>query len=114
MIAVIADIPPSLNRFAGRKNAWEYREQKQIWKELVYYAVLPVRPAKPYEKSVVTITYHFKDKRRRDPDNFSGKMIMDGLTAAKVISDDSFSNIELHLAGVYDGKNQTVIDVKEV
>lgn len=97
----IFDIPPSLNHFAGRKNDREYQEQKRVWKELAYYACMP-KPKEPMNKAIVTLTYYFKDKRRHDPDNYAGKMIMDGLTAAGVIKDDSFDCVELRLRGDYD------------
>lgn len=101
---IIPLIPPSLNRFAGRKNEWEYRELKQEWKQTVmwYSAAAGYRqPAAP-ERALIEITYFFPDKRGRDPDNYSGKMILDGLTAAGLIKDDSFDRIVLKLRGETD------------
>ena len=96
MRIVIDEIPPSLNRFAGRMNVWEYRAAKERWKQLV------------------EITYYGPDKRRRDPDNYAGKLILDGLTARGVIEDDSFNNIELILRGGYDKNNpRTEIEIME-
>lgn len=83
MKIVIPEIPPSLNRYAGRKNEWEYRKQKQYWKDLICYSTK--RPHKPIEKARVKITYYFKTKVRHDPDNYAGKMLLDGLTAAGII-----------------------------
>jgi Holliday junction resolvase RusA-like endonuclease len=103
MTITIPEIPPSLNRFAGRKNEWEYRALKQRWKDMVYLAC--VGKGRFDNKVVITITYYFPDRRRRDPDNFQGKMIMDGLTAAGVIRDDSFDCIELRLRGGDDKAN---------
>lgn len=115
MQIIIDDIPPSLNRFAGRQNAWEYREYKETWTELVALKSRRSRPQRPFNKSVVTITYRFPDKRRRDPDNYCGKMILDGLTAAGIISDDSFHHIELRLRAEREtGKKRTTIEVEEV
>lgn len=112
MRIVIDEIPPSLNRFAGRMNVWEYRAAKERWKQLVC-AVCP-NPEKAYEKAIVEITYYFPDKRRRDPDNYAGKLILDGLTARGVIEDDSFNNIELILRGGYDKNNpRTEIEIME-
>lgn len=113
MKLIIDQIPPSLNEFAGRKNHWQYRELKQEWTTLVAYNCK--RPKKPIEKAVVTITYFFKTRVRHDPDNYNGKMILDGLTAAGVLKDDSFDCIELVLRGGYDKKNpRTEIEVVEV
>lgn len=113
MIFVVDQIPPSLNKFAGRKNEWEYRKQKQYWKDLICYTCR--RPNKPIEKAVVTITYFFRTRVRHDPDNYNGKMILDGLTAAGVLKDDSFDCIKLVLCGGYDKKNpRTEIEIVEV
>ena len=43
---VIEAIPPSNNRFMGRKNIWEYRAEKEKWDMLVLYRCIP-RPQKP-------------------------------------------------------------------
>ena len=60
------------------------------------------------------MTYYFPDKRRRDSDNFSGKMILDGLTRAGIIEDDSFDHVRLVLCGGYDKENpRTEIEVEE-
>jgi len=115
---IIPEIPPSNNKFMGRgsKNyqAFTYQEEKQKWAWLVQ-AAIKKKLVKPIEKAVVNITYYFPDKRRRDPDNYSGKFILDGLTKAGIIKDDSFDNIELVLAGRVDRENpRTEIIVKEV
>lgn len=113
MTYTIHRIPPSLNEFAGRRNDREYQEQKRFWKELVMWSCTPW-PKKPIERAIVTITYYFPTRGRRDPDNYNGKMILDGLTAAKIIKDDSFQCIDLILKGDYDKKNpRTEICVEE-
>lgn len=111
---VIPEIPPSNNRYAGRQNCWEYRAEKQRWKLLVRQAVGRKIPPKPLSCAKVTLIYHFKDNRRRDPDNYSGKMILDGLTAARIIADDSFFCINLQLRAVYDKSGITEIIVEEM
>lgn len=86
-----------------------------MWEWLVRQSVGKDKPKKPLKKSIVTLTYYFKTRHRRDPDNYSGKFILDGLVKAKVIEDDSFNNIELQLNGKYDKDNpRTEIEVKEV
>lgn len=107
----IPRIPPSLNRFAGRKNHWEYRNQKQQWKDLVVL-LCRKKPGMPYSRAVVTITYYFPDRTRRDPDNYNGKMILDGLVVAGIIRDDSFKCVRLVLRGEYDKQNpRTEIEI---
>jgi len=110
----IPAIPPSLNKFAGRQNVHAYRRQKQEWKDMVKLLCRPV-PAQPLERAIVTLTYYFPTRARRDSDNYAGKMILDGLTAAGIIADDSFNCIELVLRGEYDKANpRTEITVTEV
>jgi Holliday junction resolvase RusA-like endonuclease len=101
---IIPAIPPSLNKFAGRNNVDEYRTLKDQWKTLVIACCSP-RPKEPLSGVTVTITYYFLTRGRRDPDNYAGKMILDGLTAAGVIKDDSFDCISLVLRGDYDKQN---------
>ena len=109
---IIPQIPPSLNKYAGRKNVWEYRQDKQYWKEQV--CLHSKRPKAPYEKAIVIITYFFGSKRRHDPDNYNGKMLLDGLTEAGIIIDDSFDCIGLTIKGGYDKENpRTEIQVIE-
>lgn len=85
----------------------QYQEEKQKWEWLVKSAIGKNKPKK-MDKAIVSITYYFKDRRRRDPDNYSGKFILDGLVRAGVLEDDSFSNIDLILKGKYDKKNPRV------
>ena len=90
-------VPPSMNRFNGRANTWEYRKLKEAWTNAAAWAARAAGAgrAPPPEKALVIITYHFPDKRRRDPDNYSGKLLLDGLTKAGAIHDDDFGHIDL-------------------
>lgn len=101
MKIVIPEIPPSNNKFIGKNKAWEYRKIKQAWYWIVLSA-LPSRLKKPMEKAVVHITYYFPDRRRRDPDNYAGKMLLDPLVQLGIIKDDSFGHIRLVLDGACD------------
>ena len=110
----LSDIPPSNNRFIGRENRWEYQAVKKRWAQLIALTCRP-KPPKPLKSAVVRITYHFPDKRRRDPDNYSGKMILDGLVRAGIIADDSFTAIDLQLTATFGGQDKgcTVVDIAE-
>lgn len=115
---VIPEIPPSNNKYMGRgsvrSQAFAYQDEKQRWAWLVRAAVKK-KPKKPLQKAKVKITYFFPDRRRRDPDNYSGKFILDGLTGAGVIEDDSFGNIRLELRGEHDKNNpRTEIELEEI
>lgn len=107
----IDEIPPSSNKFNGRKNIWEYRNEKKRWEQLVRLKCRP-KPDKPFENATVKLTYYFKTRTRHDPDNYSGKFILDGLVRAGILKDDSFVNIKLELAGLVDKDNpRTEIEV---
>ena len=86
---IIPDIPPSINKFIGRTNIWEYQKAKKEWIALCTYLR---KPPKPIEKASVTITFYFKDKRRHDADNYQ-KFLLDGLVKAGIIVDDDFEHI---------------------
>ena len=61
------------------------------------------------------IKYYFKTKHRRDPDNYSGKMLLDPLVREGILVDDSFDVVTLLLSAECDKDNpRTEIDVKEV
>lgn len=99
--------PHSLNKYMGRKNEWEYRNEKTIWTRAVLYAAKAAkdRPAQPLEKAEVRIDYFFRTTVRHDADNYCGKFLLDGLTKARVIADDDFSHISLTVQGHVDSKN---------
>lgn len=110
-------VPPSLNRFAGRENSNEYRHEKKQWTDAVIWTVrgCKERPERPYDKAHVEIMYYFPNRNRHDPDNYAGKFLLDGLTRAGVIRDDSFDCITLAVGGGYDrAEPRTVIVVREV
>lgn len=111
---LIPEVPPSNNKFIGRNVRWEYQEEKKRWATLIGVYCRP-RPKAPLHKAVVKIKYLFPDGRRRDPDNYSGKMILDGLSTARIIEDDSFNNITLVLEAEFKQKPcGTVIEITEV
>lgn len=112
---VLPGVPPSINRFAGRTNAWEYRAAKKHWTEAVAWAARAQRPHEPYQRARVEILYYFPDRRRHDADNYAGKFLLDGLTHAGIIVDDDFSHIQLGVAGAVDAREpRTVITVTEM
>lgn len=114
MKIIINEIPPSNNKFIGRNARWQYQEEKQKWHWLIKNAIKD-KPTEPYEKAVVEITYFFKDQRRRDPDNYSGKMLLDPLVREGILQDDSFNNIELILKAYVDKADpRTEIEILEV
>lgn len=116
MKITLSGIPPSLNRFAGRENTWQYREEKKHWTDAVMWMAKSAkgRPKQPFEKAVVMITYYFSDRRRHDADNYAGKFLLDGLTKAGIIVDDDLQHISTIIRGDYDRENpRTEISVEE-
>lgn len=117
MTVTIPGVPPSLNKFAGRENTWEYRENKKKWTWAVKAVCMANkdRPKKPYPKAVVEITYFFQDQRRHDADNYAGKFLLDGLTQAGVIVDDDLKHISTTIVGDYDKERpRTQIFIKKI
>lgn len=103
--------PPSINKYIGRKNVWEYRADKEEWKNLCVLFCKP-KPKTPPSFAEVTLTFYFKDRRRHDADNYQ-KMILDGLVSAGVIQDDDFDHCVVKCVGGYDKKNpRTEIEIK--
>lgn len=115
MKIVVYDIPPSNNKYMGNSHNFNiYRREKERWHWLIKAAVKE-KPKEPYKKTEIHISYFFPDKRRRDPDNYAGKMILDPLVKEGILKDDSFSNIRLVLTGNYDKLNtRTEIEIKEI
>lgn len=96
-------IPPSINKYIGRNNVYEYRREKAKWKSTVSIFCRP-RPKEPIKKARMTIVFYFPDNRGRDYDNYL-KMLLDGLTGAGIIADDNFKTVpELVLSGTVDRK----------
>ena len=113
---IINDIPPSNNQYMGNSNSFrKYSKEKEKWHWLIK-AALRHKPINPLDKAIVKITYFFKDNRRHDPDNYSGKFILDPLVKEGVICDDSFKVISLKLeqGGVDKNNPRTEIEVIEI
>jgi len=117
MKIIVNEIPPSNNKYMGNSHNFnEYRRSKERWHWLIKVAMCNVqKPRKPLEKAIVNITYYFKDKRRRDPDNYSGKMLLDPLVREGILTDDSFDVVTLVLDGKVDNQNpRTEIEIRSV
>lgn len=100
---VLPFIPPTINKYIGRSNIFEYQNDKKK----VHNAIRLVTVGKNYNinKCKMIITYYFKDKRRRDTMNYD-KMLMDGLVEANIITDDNYNVItEFTTKGGYDKDN---------
>ncbi|MFZ5688653.1 MAG: RusA family crossover junction endodeoxyribonuclease [Bacillota bacterium] len=96
---ILPGIPPTANTYLGNSHHHKiYQTAKKEWENAVVWAVKTAGwRGEPLRKARVELIYHFPDHRRRDPDNYSGKFILDGLKKAGVLVDDSFSNVQLVL-----------------
>ena len=106
MKITINAIPPTINKYIGRTNIWEYQADKKKIHNLIKLSTIGLNPR--YEKCKMKITYYFKDKRRHDPSNYD-KMLLDGLVEANIIVDDNYDVIqEFTTIGKYDKENPRV------
>lgn len=115
MKITVHDIPPSNNRYLGNSHNFNaYRREKERWHWLIR-AAIKTKPKEPYIRAKVRITYYFPDRRRRDPDNYSGKFILDPLVREGILKDDSFTCAVLELRAEVDkGNPRTEIEVEEI
>ena len=113
MKIVLPLIPPTINKYIGRTNIWEYQKDKKVIHKAMRLLTIGNNPK--IDKCNITITYYFKDKRRHDPSNYD-KMILDGLVEAEIITDDSYEVIErFTTVGGYDKENpRTEIEIERV
>jgi transcriptional regulator with XRE-family HTH domain len=74
------------------------------------------KPARPYEKAHITITWVAKDKRRRDVDNLfaSMKASIDGLVAVGLLADDDAMHVGYTLRYERGTRDNTIIEVEEI
>ena len=78
------------------------------------------RPPKdwPPYRAEVELTFHFPDRRRRDPDNYTAgcKALLDALVVNGLLADDSFDHISLKVRkGQVDPENpRTEVAIREV
>lgn len=116
----IPHVPPSNNEYMGQGNKKaqivDYQTDKKIWVQelqLLRNNLIHRKKMKlpfPLREATVVTVYHFKNKIRRDPDNYSGKMIHDALVETGFLVDDSFKQVDpFPLAEFGCGQQRTVI-----
>ena len=113
MKIILKTIPPTINKYIGRTNIWQYHNDKKKIHQEIKLQTIGINPR--YTKCKMTITYYFKDKRRHDPGNYD-KMLLDGLVEANIIEDDNYEVItEYTTIGKVDRGNPRVeIEIEEV
>jgi crossover junction endodeoxyribonuclease RusA len=97
-------IPPGQNRLTrvGPTGWRQAASWKRRWEQIAWAAIHEARATGAWDgavcdPAVVRIRFHFPDRRRRDPDNYTGavKLFLDPFVRAGVITDDSFGHIAL-------------------
>lgn len=90
---------------------------KQDWKEYIVWLVEQCGYTDlGINKCEITCKFYMPTKRRADPDNYSPKFVMDGLTEAAVIVDDDYSHCNpLVIELAYDKDNTRMeIHIKDL
>lgn len=113
MKIILNTIPPTINKYIGRTNIWEYQKEKKLIHQAIRMQTIGINPR--ITKCKMKITYYFKDKRKHDPSNYD-KMLLDGLVEANIIEDDNYDVIkEFTTIGKVDRGNPRVeIEIEEV
>ncbi len=90
-----------------------YAAKRDAKDEAIALVLEQGKPAAPYAKAHIIITWLSKDKRRRDPDNLfaSMKAYVDGLVEAGLIADDSAKNVSYTIRYELSDKDNTIIEV---
>ncbi|QEK12605.1 hypothetical protein FQB35_09850 [Crassaminicella thermophila] len=102
---IIPDIPPSNNKYMGRGSTYTqaFSVSSRKRKKMAVGNRLASPRTKKWAQNPLKKgrgrNYLFlqKTKRRRDPDNYSGKFILDSLVRAGVLQDDSFWKYRINL-----------------
>lgn len=106
-VLTVPGTPPSLNEFM-RLHHHTRNDVAKMWYDIVSYSAGKHRH-KRYNKVSVRLRYWFRDGYIRDPDNFAGKFLLDGLVRCGVLQGDSFANIDLYVGrGGIDRNNPRV------
>ena len=106
---MFGELPPSAN-VLHRMNRYDWGRLRAQWKADTYLtakdAVNRQRWVAPRLKAHVKVLFHFEDRRRRDPDNYTAglKGVLDGLVEAGVIRDDDFASIVLSVDAKFAAK----------
>lgn len=86
MNITVKELPPTINKYIGRTNKWEYQKDKRAFEQAMCDAC---DEAPHIDRCKIRVVYYFKDMQRRDPSNFD-KFLLDGLVKAGIITDDRY------------------------
>jgi Holliday junction resolvase RusA-like endonuclease len=88
------NIPPTQNELR-RMHYQTIAKEKKSWERIIW-AIVKEQKIQPVNTVLVTYEFWFKDRRRRDADNYaaSAKMLQDGLVKAGILPDDNFEYVK--------------------
>jgi crossover junction endodeoxyribonuclease RusA len=102
VIVSLPEVHPSLNTWY-RWHRYQIYEEKRRWEKMVQ--MLCFSKPKVTVPVVLTVTYFFRDRRKRDFDNYPPKFILDGIKGS-LLPDDSEDWIqELRIRFAHDPKS---------
>lgn len=106
LLAIKSPAHPSINEWTV-KTRMAMNNLKQKWKDFICWIVETNELGEmKIEECDIEFTTYFKDKRRRDCDNYSPKFIFDGFVEAGLLVDDSSTRVKsLKIACGYDKEN---------
>jgi len=93
-----------------------YQAKEAAKQEAAALVLAQGKPAHPYERAHITITWVAKDKRKRDIDNLHSSMkgYIDGLVAVGLLLDDDAMRVSYTLQYQQGEKANTIIEVEEI
>jgi len=93
-----------------------YKAKAAAKMDAVMLVLAQGKPAQPYTKAHITVTWIAKDKRRRDIDNLfsSMKAYIDGLVEAGLLADDSAEAVSYSLRYERGTRDNTIIEIEEI
>ncbi len=114
MLKLVATIPPTINKYIGRSVIWAYQKDKKEYEQENILLNLKRKPREPIERCEINLKFYFKDKRRRDLNNYE-KFVFDFLVSGGFIIDDNYNVITKQtMSGYVDRENPRVeIEVVE-
>ena len=83
----VPSLPPSLNVWSRKHWRVRHRLVEEMTNNLRLLALAKKIPR--IEKAEVKMVYYFRDNRRRDPDNYAPKFLLDGLRKSGIIAEDN-------------------------
>ena len=91
---VYDDVPKSINAGGGgsRKNHFASHRDKMRWEGIFGYLFMAAKVPKPLGFTRVTVELQFRDRRRRDAENFRQpviKPLLDAMTKGGWLEDDT-------------------------